>query len=77
MRRYASRMKNYTTENLMRAFVRVLCSTKISEAAIQGIGEMMWGNKPAMDELVTYIEENPKATEAQITKKASQIMGIG
>ena len=70
-------MNHYTTEDLMRAFVRVLYSTRISEAAIHGIGEMMWDNKPAMDELVAYIEENPKATEVQITKKASQIMGIG
>ena len=70
-------MNHYTTEDLMRAFVRVLYSTRISEAAIYGIGEMMWDNKPAMDELVAYIEENPKATEVQITKKASQIMGIG
>ena len=60
----------------MSAFVGVLCATKISEAAIHGIGEMMWGNIPAMDELVEYIDNNPEATESQIIKKASIIMGI-
>ena len=69
-------MKNYTTEELMSAFIEVLCATRVSEATIHGITEMMWDNKPAMDELVAYIKQNPRATEAQITKKASTIMGI-
>ena len=37
---------------------------------------MMWENVPAMDELVEYIDNNPEATESQIIKKASIIMGI-
>jgi len=37
---------------------------------------MMWENIPAMDELVEYIDTHAEATEAQIIKKASIIMGI-
>ena len=69
-------MKNYTTEKLMSAFVGVLCATRVSETTIHGICAMMWDNKPAMDQLVAYIKENPEATEAEITKKASTILGI-
>ena len=69
-------MKSYTIEELMSAFIGVLCSTRVSEATIHGITEMMWDNKPAMDQLVAYIKENPKATEAQIIKTASTIIGV-
>ena len=60
----------------MSAFIALLCATRISEDAIQGICAMMWENVPAMDELVEYIDNNPEATESQIIKKASIIMGI-
>lgn len=69
-------MKSYTTEELMRRFIGVLCATGISEFAVQGITEMMWGNKTAMDQLVIYIKENPKASEAEITKAASKAIGL-
>ena len=60
-----------------KTFIHVLCAMKLSESTICGIMAMMDGNKSAMDELVAYIKENSRATEAQITKKASQIIGIG
>lgn len=69
-------MQNYEIEDVSKAFVRVLCSTGISETAIHGIAEMSWNNKAAMDKVVHFIEENPKATEAEITKAASQAIGL-
>lgn len=69
-------MSEEKTKRMMSDFIGVLFDADVSDDTIEGIGEMMWGNKPAIDELVDYIKNNPSATEAQITKKASIIMGI-
>ena len=74
-------MKNYSSneivsEEKLRLFVRVLCSMRLTEDTIHGIVAMMDGDKRSMDELVAYIKENPKATEAEITRQASTIIGV-
>ena len=75
-------MKNYASnetvsEEKLRLFVRVLCSMRLTEDTIHGIVAMLGDNLVAMNELVQYIKENPTATEAEVTKAASQIIGIG
>ena len=57
-------------------FIHVLCAMGLSEDTICGIMAMMDGNKEPMDELVAYIKENPEATEAEVTKAASKIIGV-
>lgn len=74
-------MKNYlsnetVSEEKLKLFVRVLCSMRLTENTIHGIVAMLGHSKTSMDELVAYIKQNPKATEAEITKKASTILGI-
>ena len=59
-----------------KTFIHVLCAMKLSEDTICGIMAMMDGDKVAMDELVQYVKEHPTATEAEVTKAASTIMGI-
>ena len=75
-------MKNYmrnetVSEEKLRLFVRVLCSMRLTEDTIHGIVAMLGDNLAAMDELVQYIKEHPTATEAEVTKAASTILGIG
>lgn len=69
-------MKNYTIEDVMEKFVLILMDTGMSKTNIHGISQMIWGNLEAMDKVVDYIEENPKATESQIIKVASQAAGV-
>ena len=69
-------MKSYTIEEVMEKFITVLCNIGMSKTAIHGISKMLWGNTTAMDQVITFIEKNPKATESQIIKAASQAVGI-
>ena len=74
-------MNNYVnnrevSEEKLRLFVRVLCSMRLTEDTIHGIVAMLGDDLSAMNELVAFIKENPKATEAEVTKAASRIMGI-
>ena len=57
-------------------FIRILMDMYVSEDQIHGIMAMLYGNKPAMDKVVAFIEENPEATESQIIKVASKAVGI-
>ena len=73
-------MKNYkskeiVSEQKLRAFVRVLCTLGLSEETIHGITSMVCEDLQAMNALVDYIDQNPTATEAEVTKAASRIMG--
>ena len=64
------------SEEKLRLFVKVLCSMRLTEDTIHGVVAMMGDDLQAMDELVQYIKENPGATEAEVTKAASRIMGV-
>ena len=57
-------------------FIRILMDMHVSKDQIHGIMAMLYGNKPAMDKVVAFIEENPEATESQIIKVASKAVGI-
>ena len=58
------------------AFIHILLDMKITEDQILGIMAMLNGNKSAMDKVVDFIRDNPKATESQIIKAASQAVGL-
>ena len=57
-------------------FIRILVRMQVSTDQICGIMAMLKNNKPAMDKVVDFIEENPQATESQIIKAASRAAGI-
>ena len=47
---------------------------RLTEDTIHGIVAMLGDDLQAMNELVDYIENNPTATEAEVTKAASRIL---
>lgn len=59
-----------------KTFIHILCAMKVNEDKICGIMAMLNGNDTAMDEVVSFIKANPKATEAQIIKATSRAIGI-
>ena len=70
-------MQNTTVKNgeKRRLFVRLLCAMGVSQDAIIRICAAVLGNEEAMDDIVDYIDENPFRSEAEIIKKAVEIMG--
>ena len=60
---------------LVKAFMRILMERHISDECIEMIVSML-ADIPQMDELVRYIQSNPKATEMEVLDKAAEISGL-
>lgn len=60
-------------KEITQAFMNVLYSMRVQKKNITAITQLLWGNIQAMDELVKFIKENPKATESEILRKATEI----
>ena len=60
-------------KEIKQAFMNVLYSMRVQKKNITAITQLLWGNIQAMDELVKFIKENPKATESEILRKATEI----
>ncbi len=67
------------TENnkeLVKAFIRVLRDIGVSQTTSEMICSML-KSKAQLDEVVNFIEKNPKATENEILEKATEIAKEG
>ena len=60
-------------KEITQASMNVLYSMRVQKKNITAITQLLWGNIQAMDELVKFIKENPKATESEILRKATEI----
>lgn len=57
---------------LMKAFIRVLRNKGIPQTTSGMICSML-KNKAQLDAMVDFIEKNPKATEEEVLKKATEL----
>ncbi len=59
------------------AFMKVLINANVQEQNIKAIVNFLWDNPKGVDEVVSFIKENPTATESDIIKKADEVWEKG